>query len=171
MPDLRCVVPLREAAPVTDVPGAAAPRRTGGGEETMVVEWRYIAKGVRVVPEPVATPFIWTGAYAGAFVLVMVLDLLGALDRTGIALAALSVLAALLGVRGRFVAAPGTALLCWLLLNFFAAHPIGEISWAGHRDPEWITCLLAAALVGTTAGRVLHARAAYRRVSPYDGRG
>ncbi|MFE6161529.1 hypothetical protein ACFQ7F_21755 [Streptomyces sp. NPDC056486] len=154
-----------------DVPGASAPRRTGGGEESTVVEWRYIAKGVRVVPEPVATPYIWTGAYAGAFALVTVLDLLGALDRTGLALAALSVLAALLGVRGRFVAAPGTALLCWMLLNFFAAHPIGEISWAGHRDPEWMGCLLAAALIGTTAGRVLHARAAYRRISPFDGTG
>ncbi|MFG2647866.1 hypothetical protein [Streptomyces sp. NPDC048436] len=118
-----------------------------------------------------ATPFIWTAAYAGSFVLVSVLDLLDALDRTGLALAALSVLAALLGVRGRFAAAPGTALLCWILLNVFATHPTGQISWAGHRDPEWMACLLAAALIGTAAGRVLHARAAYRRLSPYEGTG
>ncbi|GGV42589.1 hypothetical protein [Streptomyces longisporoflavus] len=137
----------------------------------MVLEWRYIAKGVRVVPEPVATPFLWTAACAGTFALVTVLDLVGALDRTGFALAALSVLAALLGVRGRFAAAPGTALLCWMLLNYFAVHPVGEISWAGHRDPEWMACLLGAALIGTTTGRVLYARAAYRRISPYDGTG
>lgn len=135
------------------------------------MKWQYIAKGARVVPEPVATPFIWTGACSGAFAMVMVLDLLGALDRTGLALAALSVLAALLGVRGRFAAAPGTALVCWMLLNVFAIHPTGEITWAGHRDPEWMGCLLAAALIGTAAGRILHARAAYRRLSPYDGTG
>ncbi|MEV0318220.1 hypothetical protein ACIBKX_08140 [Streptomyces sp. NPDC050658] len=136
-----------------------------------MVEWRHIAGGARAVPEPVATPFIWTAACSGAFVLVNLMDLLGALDRTGLALAALSVLAALLGVLGRVAAAPGTALLCWALLNFFATHPTGEISWAGHRDPEWMACLLAAALIGTATGRVLHARAAYRRLTPYDGMG
>ncbi|NBE55072.1 hypothetical protein [Streptomyces boluensis] len=134
-----------------------------------MVEWRFVAGGARAVPEPMATPLTWTAAYAGSFGLVHVLDLLGALDRTGLALAALSLLAAVLGVRGRFAAAPGTAVLCWGFLNFFGTHPIGEISWAGHRDPEWMACLLAAALIGTVAGRVVHARAAYRRVTPpYD---
>ncbi|AZM57391.1 hypothetical protein DMA15_00915 [Streptomyces sp. WAC 01529] len=134
-----------------------------------MVEWRYVAKGARAVPEPMATPFVWTAASWGAFVLVSTLDLLGALDRTGLALAALSLLAAVLGMLGRFAAAPGTALLCWALLNVFAAHPTGEISWAGHRDPGWMACLLAAALIGTATARLLSARAAYRRVTPYDG--
>ncbi|WP_055700051.1 MULTISPECIES: hypothetical protein [Streptomyces] len=134
-----------------------------------MVEWRYIAKGARAVPEPMATPFVWTAAGWGSLMLVGVLDLLGALDRTGLALAVLSVLAALLGTLGRFAAAPGTALLCWALLNVFAAHPTGELSWAGHRDPGWVACLLAAALIGTAVARVRYARAAYRRVTPYDG--
>jgi len=133
------------------------------------VEWRHVASGARAVPEPMATPLVWTAAYAGSFGLVNVLDLVGALDSTGLALAALSLLAALLGVRGRFLAAPGTAVLCWGFLNFFGTDPTGEISWAGHRDPEWMACLLVATLVGTAVARVLHARAAYRRVTPYDG--
>jgi hypothetical protein len=133
------------------------------------VEWRHIARGARPVPEPMATPFVWTAASWGSFALIGVLDLLGALDRTGFALAALSLLAAVLGMLGRFTAAPGTALLCWALLNFFATHPTGEISWAGHRDPGWMACLLAAALIGTAAGRLFSARAAYRRITPYDG--
>ncbi|WP_055565342.1 hypothetical protein [Streptomyces atriruber] len=134
-----------------------------------MVEWRYIAKGARAVPEPLATPFVWTTACSGSLVLVIAFDLLGALDRTGLALAALSVLAALVGMLGRFVAAPGTALLCWALLNVFAAHPTGELSWAGHRDPGWVACLLAAALIGTATARVWYARAAYRRITPFDG--
>ncbi|WAM00551.1 hypothetical protein NOO62_38270 [Streptomyces sp. Je 1-369] len=134
-----------------------------------MVEWRYIAKGARAVPEPMATPFVWTTACSGSLVLVIAFDLLGALDRTGLALAALSVLAALVGTLGRFVAAPGTALLCWALLNVFAAHPTGELSWAGHRDPGWVACLLAAALIGTATARVWYARAAYRRITPFDG--
>ncbi|MEU6995706.1 hypothetical protein ABZ953_34265 [Streptomyces sp. NPDC046465] len=133
------------------------------------MEWRYIAKGAKAVPEPMATPFVWTTACSGSLVLVITFDLLGALDRTGLALAALSVLAALLGMLGRFVAAPGTAVLCWSLLNVFAAHPTGELSWAGHRDLGWVACLLAAALIGTAAARVWYARAAYRRVTPFDG--
>ncbi|QES32164.1 hypothetical protein DEJ48_00860 [Streptomyces venezuelae] len=134
-----------------------------------MVEWRYIAKGARAVPEPMATPFVWTTACSGSLVLVIAFDLLGALDRTGLALAALSVVAALVGTLGRFVAAPGTALLCWALLNVFAAHPTGELSWAGHRDPGWVACLLAAALIGTATARVWYARAAYRRITPFDG--
>ncbi|GAA2095532.1 hypothetical protein GCM10009801_64430 [Streptomyces albiaxialis] len=137
----------------------------------MVPEWRHFARGPRAVPEPVATPFIWLAASFGALALVGVLDLLGALDRTEFALAALSLLAGALGLRGRFAAAPGTALLCWALLNICATRPTGEISWAGHRDPEWVACLLAAAVIGTATGRVAHARAAYRRVTPYDGPG
>ncbi|MGA4837457.1 hypothetical protein [Streptomyces sp. G45] len=131
------------------------------------MQWWLMADRVRPVPEPVATPLIWGAAVGGAFVLLIVLDLLGALDSTGLALVGLSLLAASLGARGRFTAAPGTALLCWALLNIRAAAPTGEISWAEHRDPLWIACLLFAALTGTAGGRIRHARAAYRRVTPH----
>ncbi|WP_428950155.1 hypothetical protein [Streptomyces sp. cg35] len=133
-----------------------------------MVEWRLIGRGARQVPEPWATPLIWTAAYLGAFALVGVCHVLGVLDRTGLALLLLSLLAGLLGMRGRFVAAPGTAFLCWTCLNVLGTEPTGEISWAGHRDPGWMACLLVAAVVGTVTGRVLHARAAYRRVAPFD---
>ncbi|NEB79776.1 hypothetical protein G3I40_31835 [Streptomyces sp. SID14478] len=133
-----------------------------------MVEWRWIGRGARQVPQPWATPLIWTVAYAGAFAVVALFDVLGLLDRTGFALLLLSLLAGLLGMRGRFTAAPGTALLCWACLNVLGTEPTGEISWATHRDPGWMACLLAAAVVGTVAGRILHARAAYRRVTPFD---
>lgn len=132
------------------------------------MRWRLIAQGARPVPERVATPLIWAAAFVSTFALMIVLDLVDALDDTGLALAVLSLLAALLGMRGRFTAAPGTALLCWALLNVHAVHPVGEISWAESRDPLWITCLLCAACAGTAAGHVRYARAAYRRIGPSE---
>ncbi|MER5888716.1 hypothetical protein ABT160_33230 [Streptomyces sp. NPDC001941] len=132
--------------------------------------WRRIATGVRPVPSPAAAPLTWTAAAVGAAAFMGLLYALDAGDETGFALAVLSLLAALLGLRGRFTAAPGTALLCWMFLNVFGTAPTGELSWAGHRDPEWMACLLGAALLGTVTGRIAHARAAYRRVTPYDGR-
>ncbi|MDH6219737.1 hypothetical protein M2283_007076 [Streptomyces pseudovenezuelae] len=69
----------------------------------------------------------------------------------------------------RFTAAPGTAVLCWLFLNGFAVPPAGTLTWAGHRDAFWLACLFTAALVGTALTRLLHARAAYRRVTPGVG--
>ncbi|MFE1955336.1 MULTISPECIES: hypothetical protein [Streptomyces] len=133
-----------------------------------MVEWRWMSRGARQVPDPWATPLIWTVAYAGAFALVVLLDVCGMLDRTGIALVTVSLLAALLGSRGRFAAAPGTALLCWVCLNVLGTEPAGELSWAGHRDPGWMACLLTATILGTATARVLHARAAYRRLTPPD---
>ncbi|MCQ4211233.1 MULTISPECIES: hypothetical protein [Streptomyces] len=133
-----------------------------------MVEWRLIGRGARQVPEPWATPLTWTVAYGSAFVLVALLDVLGVLDRTGLALMTLSLLAAALGLRGRFVAAPGTAALCWVCLNVLGTEPTGELSWAGHRDPGWMACLLLATVAGTAIGRLLHARSAYRRVTPFD---
>ncbi|MEV3858228.1 hypothetical protein AB0J38_28395 [Streptomyces sp. NPDC050095] len=132
-----------------------------------MVEWRWVGRGARQVPQPWATPLVWTAAYVGAFALVGLFDVLGVLDRTGLALLVLSLLAGLLGMRGRFIAAPGTAFLCWTCLNVLGTEPTGELSWAGHRDAGWMACLLSAAVVGTVAGRVLHARAAYRRLTPY----
>jgi hypothetical protein len=91
-------------------------------------------------------------------------------DRPELALSALSLLAALLGLCARFTAAPGTALLCWLFLNGFAIPPAGTLTWAGHRDTTWLTCLLTAALIGTALARLVHARAAYRRLAPGHAR-
>lgn len=136
-----------------------------------MVVWRWIGREVRPVPEPWATPLVWAAAYGGAFALVALLDAVGVLDRTGLALVVLSLMAAFLGMRGRLLAAPGTAVLCWACLNVLGTEPTGEISWAGHRDPGWMLCLLAATVVGTVAGRVLHARAAYRRITPHGESG
>jgi hypothetical protein len=130
-----------------------------------VIEWVSLSAGARPVPRPVATPLVWAAAFGGALLLVALLNTLVGTDRPAFALTALSLLAALLGGRARFTAAPGTAALCWLFLNGFAIPPAGTLSWAGHRDTFWLTCLLAAALIGTAAARLAHARAAYRRVT------
>ncbi|WP_217238213.1 hypothetical protein [Streptomyces sp. AC555_RSS877] len=122
--------------------------------------------GARPVPQPVATPLVWVTAFVGALTLVALHNTLIGLDRPAPALAALSLLAALLGVYARFAAAPGTAVLCWLILNGFAIPPVGTLTWAGHRDTFWLACLCAAALVGTVLARIVHARAAYRRITP-----
>ncbi|WPB93176.1 hypothetical protein [Streptomyces malaysiensis] len=135
-----------------------------------MIEWRRLSTGIRPVPDPVATPVIWGGAFLGALVLVATVNVLGGHGRPMFALAALSLLAALLGLCARFVAAPGTAALCWLFLNGFAIPPAGRLSWAGDRDARWLACLLAAAVAGTVLARIVNARAGYRRVTPL-GRG
>ncbi|MFI1408462.1 hypothetical protein ACH4Y0_00760 [Streptomyces sp. NPDC020707] len=129
------------------------------------IEWVWLSRGVRAVPRPVATPFVWFVALAGALLLVAITNRLGEHGRPAVALVALSLLAALLGLRARFAAAPGTAVLCWLVLNGFAIPPAGQLTWAGHRDTTWLACLLAAVVAGTTIARVVNARAAYRRVT------
>ncbi|MCQ8189827.1 hypothetical protein [Streptomyces rugosispiralis] len=135
-----------------------------------MIEWRRLSTGIRPVPDPVATPVIWGGATLGALVLVAALNFLGGHGRPMFALVALSLLAALLGLCARFVAAPGTAALCWLFLNGFAIPPAGRLSWAGDRDARWLACLLAAAVAGTALARVVNARAGYRRISPLGHR-
>ncbi|MFD3504792.1 hypothetical protein ACFWWT_41510 [Streptomyces sp. NPDC058676] len=130
-----------------------------------MIEWVSLSNGARPVPQPVATPKVWATAFGGALLLVALLNTLIGPGRPGLALAALSVLALLLGRRARFTAAPGTALLCWLFLNGFAIPPAGTLSWTGHRDTFWLTCLLTAALTGTAAARLVNARAAYRRLT------
>jgi hypothetical protein len=112
-----------------------------------------------------ATPLVWAAASGGALVLVALLNALIGTDRPSPALAALSLFSVLLGLCARFTAAPGTAVLCWLFLNGFAVPPAGTLTWAGHRDALWLACLFTAALVGTTLARLLHARAAYRRLT------
>ncbi|WP_416963642.1 hypothetical protein [Streptomyces sp. Agncl-13] len=130
-----------------------------------MIDWVPVRTGARPVPSPVATPLVWAAASGGALVLVALLNALVGPDRPSPALAALSLLSVLLGLCARFTAAPGTALLCWLFLNGFAIQPAGTLTWAGHRDALWLGCLFTAALVGTALARLLHARAAYRRVT------
>ncbi|MFJ5778974.1 hypothetical protein [Streptomyces sp. NPDC093094] len=130
-----------------------------------MIEWTPLGNGARPVPRPVATPLVWAMAFGGALLLVAFLNTTVGTDRPVPALASLSLLAALLGSRARFAAAPGTAVLCWLFLNGFAIPPAGVLSWMGHRDTLWLACLLSAALVGTALARIAHARAAYRRIT------
>ncbi|MFF9806589.1 hypothetical protein ACF1G5_15900 [Streptomyces coeruleorubidus] len=141
-----------------------------------MIEWRPLGTGARPVPSPVATPLVWAGAFGGALVLVAVLNTVVGTGHPGLALLALSLLAAVLGLCARFTAAPGTAVLCWLFLNGFAIPPAGTLTWAGPRDTTWLACLLTASLVGTSLARLAHARAAYRRLAPgrarhFGGRG
>ncbi|MFJ3496986.1 hypothetical protein ACIPPJ_25820 [Streptomyces sp. NPDC086091] len=130
-----------------------------------MIEWVSLKAGTSPVPRPVATPVVWATAVGGALVLVALQHLLLGPDRPGFALVALSLLAGLLGLCSRFTAAPGTAVLCWLFLNGFAIPPEGTLSWAGHRDTFWLTCLCGATLLGTILARLVHARAAYSRVT------
>ncbi|MFC9132727.1 hypothetical protein ACFT4A_38640 [Streptomyces sp. NPDC057099] len=135
-----------------------------------MIKWMPLGTGARPVPQPVATPLVWAGAFAGALALVACLNTVVGPDRPELALPALSVLAAVLGLCARFTAAPGTALLCWLFLNGFAIPPAGTLTWAGHRDTTWLACLFAATLLGTALARLTHARAAYRRLTPRNTR-
>ncbi|WAZ24234.1 hypothetical protein STRCI_005636 [Streptomyces cinnabarinus] len=131
-----------------------------------MIEWVSLSPGARPVPRPVATPLVWAAASGSALLLVVLLNALVGIGRPALALAALSLLAALSGLRAHFAAAPGTAVLCWLFLNGFAIPPAGTLTWAAPRDALWLTCLLAATLLGTTLARLHHAHAAYRRVTP-----
>ena len=130
-----------------------------------MVEWVSLRTGARPVPEPVSTTLVWSAAFAGSLLLVAAVNALIGPGRPALALAVLSLLASLLGWCARFAAAPGTALLCWLFLNGFAIPPAGTLSWSIQRDTFWLTCLLTAALTGTTLARLGHARAAYRRLA------
>ncbi|GAA4973283.1 MULTISPECIES: hypothetical protein [Streptomyces] len=134
-----------------------------------MIEWVPLGSGARPVPRPVAAPLVWAGAFGGALLLVALLNGIVGAGRPGLALVALSLLAAVLGLCARFTAAPGTAVLCWLSLNGFAIPPAGTLTWAGRRDTVWLACLLGAALVGTALARLVHARAAYRRLTTATG--
>ncbi|MFI1753945.1 hypothetical protein [Streptomyces sp. NPDC020571] len=134
-----------------------------------MIEWVPLGSGARPVPRPVAAPLVWAGAFGGALLLVALLNGTVGVGRPGLALVALSLLAAALGLCARFTAAPGTAVLCWLSLNGFAIPPAGTLTWTGRRDAVWLACLLGAALVGTALARLVHARAAYRRLTTATG--
>ncbi|MFI2026756.1 hypothetical protein [Streptomyces buecherae] len=131
----------------------------------MRVEWRLFHAQVRPVPEPLDTPRVLAGAYAGAFVSVAVLGALGLLADPVTVLVVLGALAVGLGVCARLVAAPGIAAVCWVFLNSVAITPRGRLSWAGYPEAGRIGVLLAAAVFGTVIARVSHARRAYRRTT------
>jgi hypothetical protein len=130
------------------------------------VQWRLLSAGARAVPEPLATPRVWTGAVLGSALLVGGLNQVAGPGEPLVHLAALSVLAAVLGTRARLGAVPGIACLCWLFFNAFGIPPAGVLTWSPSVDLQRMSLLAGAALTGTLVGRVVHARTAYRRISP-----
>ncbi|WP_324605326.1 DUF4118 domain-containing protein [Streptomyces sp. NRRL S-237] len=118
------------------------------------------------MPRPAATISVWAAAAVAAVALVAVLNLLDGPDDPTVDLLALSLAVAVVSTGARLTAAPGTALLCWLVLNFFATAPVGELSWETPYDVVRLVCLLAAAGTGTAIARLIHARAAHRRLTP-----
>ncbi|MFF9148291.1 hypothetical protein ACWGBV_01470 [Streptomyces sp. NPDC055051] len=130
-----------------------------------MVEWKPMGGGPRPVPDPVATPSVWVATSAAALALVTALNFLDHHGDPALDLAVLSLIAALAGTGARLIAAPGTALLCWVALNGFAIPPVGRLTWTATHDAGRLACLLAAAVTGTVLARLLHARAAYRRVT------
>ncbi|WP_424216829.1 hypothetical protein ACN20G_32495 (plasmid) [Streptomyces sp. BI20] len=131
-----------------------------------MLEWKRINTGMRPVPDPAATPSVWAVVTGAALLSVFAFNLVDSQGDPALDLGVLAVIAALAGSGARFAAAPGTALLCWLILNAFGTPPMGELTWAAPYDPARIGCLLAAAATGTVVGRVLNARAAHRRLGP-----
>ncbi|WP_406865079.1 hypothetical protein ABZO31_33405 [Streptomyces sp. HUAS MG47] len=128
--------------------------------------WKRIGSGVRPVPPPVATAFVWAVTAGMAFAVVTAFNLLDGQGNPSFDLLTLSLTVAAVSTSARLAAAPGTALLCWLILNVFATAPIGELTWEASYDLGRIACLFVAASAGTCAARLVHARAAYRRLSP-----
>ncbi|MEK9522855.1 hypothetical protein ACIOMM_09345 [Streptomyces sp. NPDC087908] len=131
-----------------------------------MLEWKPVSSGVRPVPSAVATPSVWAVTSVVALALVTAFNFLDGHSDPGVDLLAISVVVALVSTGARLAAAPGTAFLCWLALNGFATAPLGEITWEASYDVARIACLLAAATAGTVLARLLHARAAYRRLTP-----
>ncbi|MFJ3965067.1 DUF4118 domain-containing protein [Streptomyces sp. NPDC090036] len=131
-----------------------------------MVEWKPISSGMRPVPSPAATGSVWAAAAVAAVALVAVLNLLDGPGDPAVDLMALSLAVAVVSTGARLAAAPGTALLCWLVLNAFASAPIGELTWEAPFDLLRLACLLAAASTGTVVARLTNARAAHRRLRP-----
>lgn len=131
-----------------------------------MLKWRSLSTGPKPVPEPVGTAVTWLAAAVLAPALIATHHLL---DRHGdplLDLVALCALVGVLSVCARIAAAPGTALVCWTFLSLFAVPPMGQFSWSGHHDLKRLGCLLFAAGASAAGARLLHARAAYRRISP-----
>ncbi|MEU8777368.1 DUF4118 domain-containing protein [Streptomyces sp. NPDC048606] len=131
-----------------------------------MLEWKPLDTGRRPVPDPAATVSVWASAAAAALLVVIAFNLLGHQSLTTAGLLVLSLMVAAASTGARLAAAPGTALLCWAVLNAFGAPPIGELTWTAPHDLARIACLLTAAATGTAAARLSHARAAYHRLAP-----
>ncbi|WP_329113302.1 hypothetical protein [Streptomyces sp. NBC_01353] len=129
-----------------------------------MLQWKRISFGVRPVPDPVTTPSVWAVTSLAALALVTAFNFLDQQGDATLDLMALSLLVALVSTGARFVAAPGTAVACWLILKAFATPPMGRLTWAAPYDLGRLACLLAAAGIGTAIARLIHARAAYRRL-------
>jgi hypothetical protein len=130
-----------------------------------MLEWKPIGSGPRPVPEPAATPSVWAVTSAAALALVSALNFLDHQGDPTLDLIALSVIAALVSTGARLTAAPGTAVLCWVILNGFAIPPMGRLTWAAPHDAGRLACLLAAAVIGTAVARLARACAAYRKLT------
>ncbi|MFJ7591661.1 DUF4118 domain-containing protein [Streptomyces sp. NPDC097617] len=131
-----------------------------------MLEWKRISSGLRPVPTPAATGSVWAAAAVAAVALVAALNFLDGPGDPLVDLMALSLAVAVVSTGARLAAAPGTALLCWLVLNAYATAPIGELTWDAPYDLVRLTCLLAAASTGTVVARLTNARAAHRRITP-----
>lgn len=131
-----------------------------------MLEWKRISTGVRPVPTPAETSVIWAGTAVIAFVLVTAFNLLDGRGDPAVDLVVLSLIVALISTGARLAAAPGTALLCWLVLNGFATAPMGVLTWEAPYDLGRLFCLLVAASTGTVMARLAHARAAHHRLRP-----
>jgi hypothetical protein len=119
---------------------------------------------VRPVPEPMPTLLAWGAAFIGASLLLAGLAVARVSGHhEAAALGALGVLAAGVGGFARFPAAPGTAVVCWLMFDGFAVHRMGDLGWAGRADVARLGLLLACTLLGTATGRLAAARAAHHR--------
>ncbi|MBH5337591.1 hypothetical protein IHE55_23620 [Streptomyces pactum] len=131
-----------------------------------MIEWRLISSAARPVPPPVNAPTVWAAALVSAPAVVAVHNLLNGHGDPLLDTIALCVVAAVLGAAAPLAAAPGTALVCWTFISLFATPPMGRFSWTVYHDVERLGCLLLAAAVGTVGARLIHARAAYRRIPP-----
>ncbi|WP_405533164.1 hypothetical protein OG592_38550 [Streptomyces avidinii] len=131
-----------------------------------MLEWRRISSGSRPVPTPAATGSVWAAAAVAAVALVAVLNFLDGPGDPLVDLLALSLAVAVVSTGARLAAAPGTALLGWLVLNAYASAPIGQLTWDAPYDLVRLACLLAAAGTGTVVARLSNARAAHRRLTP-----
>ncbi|MEV6678209.1 hypothetical protein AB0N09_15300 [Streptomyces erythrochromogenes] len=129
-------------------------------------EWKQVRSGIRPVPDPAATSMVWAVAGAITFALVAVFNFLDGQGDPTLDLVAISVTVAVVSTGARLTAAPGTALLCWLVLNAYATAPIGALTWEAPYDLGRIVCLLTAAGTGTVLARLAHARSAYHRLAP-----
>lgn len=129
--------------------------------------WRRFG-GPRPIPEPVYTPLLWAVGFLAFLLLIPILGLAGGLSHPLAASITFGAVGAVLGLSARMSAAPGTAVLCWLVHNGFVVHHHGELGWDGPADLRRLALFLAAPVLGTAIARVADAYAAYHRVGPID---